>query len=192
MARTFTVSRSILVQASPSEVYAQVSRPTQMGRWSPENLGATVPGPDEPAEKGLVFLGHNKRGAFRWTTRCTVTAADPGSRFAFRVHAIGLKRPRLSAPIATWEYRFEEVEVAAEAGGEGTVTRVTETWTDDRRSWPDFVANAFDRIATRGQTFAAFQVGNIDRTLRNLKKEVGGGRRSPPGPQPSRGDGPPR
>lgn len=169
MARTFTVSRSILVQASPSEVYAQVSRPAQMGRWSPENLGATVPEPDEPASVGLVFDGHNKRGAFRWTTRCTVTAADPGSRFAFRVHAIGLKRPRLSAPIATWEYRFEE-----EAGGAGVVTRVTETWTDDRRSWPDFVAGVFDRIATRGKTFAVFQVGNIDRTLRNLKRELEG------------------
>ncbi|MEU5899692.1 SRPBCC family protein [Streptomyces venezuelae] len=170
MARTFTVSRSILVQASPSEVYAQVSRPARMGRWSPENLGATVPGPDEPATPGLVFVGHNKRGAFRWTTRCTVTASDPGSRFAFRVHAIGLKRPRLSAPIATWEYRFVEVEASAEATG--AVTRVTETWTDDRRSWPDSVANTFDRIATRGQTFAVFQAGNIDRTLRNLKREL--------------------
>ncbi|WP_409236283.1 SRPBCC family protein [Streptomyces sp. PA5.6] len=177
MARTFTVSRSILVQAAPSEVYAQVSRVAQMGRWSPENLGATVPGPDEPAATGLVFVGHNKRGAFRWTTRCTVTAADPGRRFAFRVHAIGLKRPRLSAPIATWEYRFEEVEPSAGTGAEGAgaVTRVTETWTDDRRSWPDAVANTFDRIATRGQTFAVFQTGNIDRTLRNLKRELEAG-----------------
>ncbi|MEU4800074.1 SRPBCC family protein [Streptomyces sp. NPDC023327] len=169
MPRTFTVSRSIMVKASPSVVYEQVSRPAQMGRWSPENLGATVPGADEPAEAGVVFEGHNKRGTFRWTTRCTVTAAEPGRRFAFRVHAIGLKRPRLRAPIATWEYRFKEVE---EAGGAGTSTRVTETWTDDRRSWPDFVAGVFDRIATGGHTFAVFQARNIDRTLRNLKREL--------------------
>lgn len=170
MPRTFTVSRSIVIQASPSAVYEQVSRPAQMGRWSPENLGATVPGVDEPARVGLVFEGHNKRGAFRWTTRCTVTEADPGRLFAFRVHAIGLKRPRLRAPIATWEYRFEEVDEAER--GAGAATRVTETWTDDRRSWPDAVAGVFDRIATRGHTFAVFQVGNIDRTLRNLKKEL--------------------
>ncbi|MEV7197297.1 SRPBCC family protein [Streptomyces sp. NPDC093510] len=170
MARTFTVSRSIVVQAPPSAVYEQLSRPARMGRWSPENLGATVPGADEPATVGLVFEGHNKRGAFRWTTRCTVTAADPGRRFAFRVHAIGLKRPRLRAPIATWEYRFAEVK--ADARTAGVATRVTETWTDDRRSWPDVVAGAFDRIATGGHTFAAFQVRNIDKTLRNLKREL--------------------
>jgi len=164
MPRTFTVTRSILVRVSPPSVYGQVSRPARMGRWSPENLGATVPGgEDGPARVGLVFEGHNKRGRCRWTTRCTVTAADPGRRFAFRVHAIGLRQPRIEAPIATWEYRFE-----AEDGG----TRVTETWTDDRRSWPAPVANVFDRLATGGRTFAAFQAGNIDRTLSNLKREL--------------------
>ncbi|MGW6020336.1 SRPBCC family protein [Streptomyces sp. NPDC055099] len=163
MTRTFTVSRSILVEASPQTVYEQVSQPALMGRWSPENLGATVPGGEVPATVGLVFEGHNKRGPFRWTTRCTVTKAEPGRRFAFRVHAIGLKRPRLRAPIATWEYRFED-----SGGG----TKVTETWTDDRRSWPTFAANAFDRLATGGRTFAVFQVGNIDRTLKNLKREL--------------------
>lgn len=163
MTRTLTVSRSILVEASPQSVYEQVSQPALMGRWSPENVGATVPGAEEPAGVGLVFEGHNKRGPFRWTTRCTVTKAEPGLRFAFRVHAIGLKRPRLRAPIATWEYRFED---------SGGATKVTETWTDDRRSWPTFVANAFDRVATGGKTFAVFQVGNIDRTLKNLKREL--------------------
>ncbi|MFE4061132.1 SRPBCC family protein [Streptomyces sp. NPDC059096] len=161
MPRTLTVSGSVVVAATPSAVYAQVSRPALMGRWSPENLGATVRGGDGEARVGTVFDGHNKRGPVRWTTRCTVTAADSGERFAFRVHAIGVRTPRLRGPIATWEYRFEPVP-------EGT--RVTETWTDDRRSWPDLAANAFDRIATRGHTFAVFQRRNIDITLRNLKR----------------------
>lgn len=173
MTRTFSVSRSTLVEASPSSVYEQVSRPAQMGRWSPENLGASVVGGDRPASVGMVFEGHNKRGAFRWTTRCTVTEADPGKRFAFRVDAIGLRRPRLPGPIATWEYRFEDAGAETSEPG-GVATRVTETWTDDRRSWPTFVANAFDRLVTGGRTFAAFQVGNIDRTLRNLKRELEG------------------
>ncbi len=69
----------------------------------------------------------------------------------------------LPGPIATWEYRFEP-----EAGG----TRVTETWTDDRRRWPDAVANAFDRAATGGKTFAQFQVGNIRTTLKRLKEAL--------------------
>ncbi|MBM7172102.1 SRPBCC family protein [Streptomyces sp. G44] len=174
MPRTLTVSRSILIQAPPAAVYEEVSHPARMGRWSPENLGATVIGADDgTARVGMVFEGHNKRGAVRWTTRCTVTEAEPGRRFAFRVHAIGFKRPRLRGPIATWEYRFEDAGPGdAGPGGAGAATRVTETWTDDRRSWPDSVAGVFDRIATRGHTFAEFQAGNIDRTLRNLKRDL--------------------
>ncbi|MHC3463041.1 SRPBCC family protein [Streptomyces flavovirens] len=160
MPRTMSVSDSILIDAAPSAVYEHVSDPTAMGRWSPENQGARVLGGQRETHVGMVFEGRNKRGAFRWTTRCTVTAADPGVRFAFRVHAIGARQPRLRGAIAQWEYRFEEAD-----GG----TRVTETWTDDRRTWPDVLANAFDRVATRGRTFAEFQRGNIRTTLKRLK-----------------------
>ncbi|MDT0495471.1 SRPBCC family protein [Streptomyces griseus] len=163
MPRTMSVADSIVIDAPPAQVYDRLSDPTAMGRWSPENRGATVRGERRDAYVGMVFEGRNKRGAMSWTTRCTVTAADPGERFAFRVHAIGLRRPRLPGPIATWEYRFEAVD-----GG----TRVTETWTDDRRSWPDFLAGAFDRVATGGKTFAHFQRGNIRTTLKRLKAAV--------------------
>lgn len=160
MTRTMSVSDSTVVSVAPSAVYAQLSDPTAMGRWSPENRGAKVLGERREAHVGMVFEGRNKRGRMSWTTRCTVTAADPGERFAFRVHAIGGRRPVLPGAIATWEYRFEEVD-----GG----TLVTETWTDDRRGWPDLLANAFDRAATRGHTFADFQRGNIRTTLQRLK-----------------------
>ncbi|MFI1015946.1 SRPBCC family protein [Streptomyces sp. NPDC020965] len=163
MARTLAVSDSIVIQAAPATIYERVSDPRLMGRWSPENLGATVRGESTGAYVGMVFDGHNRRGPLRWTTRCTVLAADPGERFAFRVHAIGGRRPILRGRIATWEYRFDAVD-----GG----TRVTETWRDDRRSWPDALANAFDRLATRGHTFADFQRANIRRTLSNLKKAM--------------------
>ncbi|WP_330455674.1 SRPBCC family protein [Streptomyces sp. NBC_00820] len=163
MARVFTVSGDIVIDVSPDAAYEAVSRPADMGRWSPENLGTAGGAADGPVELGTTFVGRNKRGRFRWVTRCTVTAADPGRRFAFRVHSIGLSRPRLRGPIATWEYRFEPAD-----GG----TRVTETWTDDRRAWPAFVANTFDRIATAGSTFADFQTRNIHMTLRNLKRAL--------------------
>lgn len=164
MTRVFTVSSSIIVDdVSPEEAFRAVSCPADMGRWSPENRGTTAGSPAGPAALGTTFVGRNKRGMFRWVTRCKVTAADPGSRFAFRVCAIGVGRPRLRAPIATWEYRFEAVD-----GG----TRVTETWTDDRRKWPTFAARAFDWVATSGKTFAAFQARNIEITLRNLKREL--------------------
>ncbi|NUK05344.1 SRPBCC family protein [Streptomyces lunaelactis] len=160
MARTFSVVDSIVIDAAASTIYEQVSNPALMGRWSPENRGATVRDGGEQAYVGMVFDGYNKRGPLRWTTRCTVTAADAGERFAFKVRAIGGRRPLVPGRIASWEYRFE-----AAGGG----TRVTETWTDDRRSWPDFLANAFDRMATRGDTFADFQRRNIRTTLTNLK-----------------------
>ncbi|MGW7328887.1 SRPBCC family protein [Streptomyces sp. NPDC054840] len=163
MPRTLTVSDSIVVHVSPADVYRHLSDPARMGDWSPENLGATVHGGAGQTRVGTVFDGRNRRGAFRWTTRCTVTALEQDRLFRFRVHAIGVRRPRVSGPIATWEYRFEPV-------AEGT--RVTETWTDDRRSWPDFVAHAFDRVATGGHTFADFQRRNIAATLRNLKKSL--------------------
>ncbi|MFF2555047.1 SRPBCC family protein [Nocardia sp. NPDC058058] len=164
VARTMTVSESILIPADPLALYERISDPTQMGGWSPENRGATVAEPRESAYVGMMFVGHNKRGIARWTTRCTVTAADPGERFAFRVHAIGLRTPSLRGPIANWEYRFEP-----EAGG----TRVTETWNDDRTGWPDSVAAVFDRIVTSGKSFADFQRGNIHVTLRNLQRILG-------------------
>ncbi|MFE0578475.1 SRPBCC family protein [Streptomyces sp. NPDC058874] len=164
MPRTFSVHDTVFVAADPSTVYQHVADPALMGRWSPENLGGTpVDGPGTRTRVGMAFDGRNKRGPLRWTTRCTVTAADPDRLFRFRVHAIGFRRPWLPGPIATWEYRF-----AAVPGG----TEVTETWTDDRRSWPDAVANTFDRIATRGHTFAEFQRKNIRTTLRNLKSQL--------------------
>ncbi|MEU8677679.1 SRPBCC family protein [Streptomyces sp. NPDC048560] len=166
MSRTMSVSDSIVIDVVPSAAYEQLSDPTAMGRWSPENTGATVVGDRKDAYVGMVFEGRNKRGPVRWTTRCTVTAAEPGKRFAFRVHAIGARRPLLPGAIATWEYRFEQVDGA---------TRVTETWTDDRRAWPDFVANAFDRVATRGHTFAVFQARNIRTTLERLKQALEAG-----------------
>ncbi|MCS0605547.1 SRPBCC family protein [Streptomyces sp. LP11] len=163
MPRLFTVSDSIVIGVPPEHAYRAVSRPGDMGRWSPENLGTTDDSPTGPVSPGTTFVGRNKRGRFRWVTRCTVTAAEPGRYFAFRVHAIGVDRPRLRGPIATWEYRFEP---------EGDGTRVTETWTDDRRSWPAPAAQVFDRIVTAGRTFADFQARNIRATLRNLKREL--------------------
>ncbi|MGW6725521.1 SRPBCC family protein [Nocardia sp. NPDC055029] len=163
MSRIMTVSDSIDIAADPASVYRQVSDPTLMGRWSPENRGAKVTQERESTYVGMEFEGFNKRGAARWVTRCVVIAADPGQRFAFRVEAIGVRRPWLRGGIATWEYRF-----APQNGG----TRVTETWHDDRGRWPNAVVQVFDRVATGGDTFVEFQRKNIHRTLRNLKQQL--------------------
>lgn len=162
MPRPMTVSESIEIAADPATVYAAVSDPTQTGRWSPENLGAVVEGHSGSLPLGAVFVGRNQRRGVRWVTRCRVIEAEPGTRFAFRVEAIGRRTPKLRAPIATWSYDLQPA-------GEGT--RVTETWRDGRARWPDAVARAFDKVATRS-TFAEFNAHNMRTTLANLKREL--------------------
>ena len=88
-------------------------------------------------------------------------AAEPGERFAFRVDRIGLRRPLLRGAIATWSYTLEPVGAWR--------SRVTETWQDDRKGWPDAWAARFDRLVTRGSTFAQFQAGNIRRVVTGEK-----------------------
>lgn len=162
MSRTMTVSDSVLIAADAQALYDEVSDPSRMGEWSPENRGADLREPGRAAYVGMSFVGHNQRGRIRWQTRCTVTAADPGRRFAFDVHQIGVKVPVLPISIASWEYTFEPVE-----GG----TRVTETWTDGRARWPDFMARRVDKVVTGGRTFPEFQERNIAKTLARLKQD---------------------
>ncbi len=162
MAREMTVRDSVSVAADPLTIWTAVADPSQMARWSPENIGAEVPAPGSPLSVGDSFVGVNKRGRARWRTRCVVTASDPGQRFAFDVRQIGLRKPVLSGAIASWEYTF-----APTAHG----TDVTETWTDARRRWPDALAAVFDRGVTGGRLFSDFQRRNIARTLAKLKAD---------------------
>jgi len=162
-----TVAGSIWIDVAPEAAYDAVSDVTQMGRWSPENTGAKVSrtvGADAAAYVGMHFVGSNKRGPVRWQTRCTVSAAERGRRFAFDVDRYGLA-PLLLLPVsvASWAYDF-----AAQDGG----TLVTETWRDGRGLWPDVTVRVFDPLATRHASFAKFQRGNIARTLKNLKREL--------------------
>lgn len=159
-----TVSDSVEVAARPEDIWAAVADPAQMPRWSPENIGAPV-GAGHVLAVGDVFHGINKRGPARWITQCTVTAAEPSKVFAFDVLAIGVKTPRLRGRIANWTYTFESI---------GSGARVTETWTDLRYGWPDWVAARFDKVATRGSLFSDFQRRNIAKTLANLKADFEG------------------
>ncbi|WP_459546197.1 SRPBCC family protein [Nocardia sp. X0981] len=161
--RTIEVSDSVVVDIDPETAYDAVTDVTQMGRWSPENTGAVVPEPGRPAYPGMTFVGSNRRGPMRWRTECVVLEASRPSRFVFEVRRWGLWKPLLPVDVATWEYRFERV-------AEGT--RITETWYDDRKTWPDTPALWFDRIATGRRGFAEFQKDNIRRTLVRLKREL--------------------
>ncbi|MHB1487350.1 MAG: SRPBCC family protein [Acidimicrobiales bacterium] len=108
-----------LVAASPKAAYELVSDVTRMGQWSPETTSCRwLDGGTGPAV-GARFRGSNRKGWQRWTTTCTVVAADPGTRFTFDVRYGPL-------PISRWTYEF----IANDSG-----CRIRESWTDQRPGW---------------------------------------------------------
>ena len=167
MGRTMQISDSVVIRADAQSIWEQVADPQQMPRWSPENTSARTQSPVRPLEVGEDFEGSNRRGPATWLTECVVIESEPGRRFAFTVRRIGPRSPVLQGSNATWSYEFEDL---------GSATRVTETWTDDRRKWPDWTAWVFDRIVTRGHSFADFQRLNVHRTLMAMKDDFEAGR----------------
>lgn len=104
---------TIEIAAPPEEVYDLVADVTNMGRWSPETYrcewidGCTGPRVD------ARFKGWNRDSLgpipVRWSTVCTVQAAERGEEFAFDVRQSG----------ATWTFRFAPTK----AGTQLTQTR---------------------------------------------------------------------
>jgi uncharacterized protein YndB with AHSA1/START domain len=123
---------STAVDAPAATVYALISDVTRMGEWSPETRSCRWLGEPGPAV-GARFRGSNRYGFRRWSTTCTVTAADPGRRFAFAVR-YGL------FPISEWSYAIEPTEAGC---------TVTEAWADKRPVWMRVTAPAAMGIIDR-------------------------------------------
>jgi hypothetical protein len=103
-----TFSDSVVVAASPEQVYDLVSDVTRTGEWSPVCVACWW---DEGAtgQAGDWFTGRNVTPERTWETRSLVAAADRGREFTWLV---GGSRAR-------WGYTLEPVD-----GG----TRLTESW----------------------------------------------------------------
>ena len=103
------------IAADPVMVYDLVSDVTRMGEWSPETRSCRWVDGTGPAV-GARFHGTNQRWLARWTTTCTVTAAERGRRFAFDVRW---------GPwaISEWSYVMEPTDEGCQ---------VTEGWADKR------------------------------------------------------------
>jgi uncharacterized protein YndB with AHSA1/START domain len=116
MGERVSVTRDIA--SSPDQVYAMVSDLRRMGEWSPENRGGEwLAG--TTAQPGARFRGRNRHGWRSWRTVATVTEAQPGRRFSFRV-TLG------PVPVSEWSYALDPV---------ATGCRVTESWRDLRPGW---------------------------------------------------------
>ena len=142
------VSASARIAASADRLYALVSDVARMGEWSPENVGGRWLGGVTGPSVGARFRGSNRRGWRRWSTTCTVVAADAGRRFAFDVSVAGV-------PASRWTYEFTP---------DGDATVVTETWTDRRPHWFARLAGATMGI----DDMRAHNQANITTTLANL------------------------
>lgn len=112
------VSVTATIAAPPEVVYDLISDITRMPEFSPENIrGEWLDGAIGPVV-GARFKGTNRLGTTTWSTKPTVTAAERGRRFAFKVPG---------ARGALWTY---------ELAGAGDVTVVTESMCQTKASSP--------------------------------------------------------
>jgi len=100
---------SIVVDASPEEVYDLVADVSNIGQWSPVCKACWYDDGAGP-EVGAWFTGRNELPERTGGARSRVVAADRGREFAF----VGTE-----LEVARWGYLFEAID-----GG----TKVTETW----------------------------------------------------------------
>jgi hypothetical protein len=101
-------SDSIVVSATPDQLYAMVSDVTRTGEWSPICRECWWDDGDGP-RVGAWFTGRNETTERTWESRSQVVAAEPGREFAWEVNNGWVR----------WGYTFEPTD-----GG----TRLTESW----------------------------------------------------------------
>jgi hypothetical protein len=142
---------SVEINAAAATVYAlltdlaamsEIAEETAVMRWRK----------GEAAAPGAVFKGTNRNGWRRWTTKCTITDAAPGERFAFNVSHTGV-------PISRWQYDII-------AAGDGCT--VTESTWDRRPGWYMKPAEIVTGVSNR----AGVNADHIQATLQRLKKRA--------------------
>jgi len=142
---------SVEISAAPATVYglitdltamSEIAEQTEVMRWA--KGGSAAP--------GAVFKGTNRNGWRKWTTKCTITDAQPGETFAFNVSHTGV-------PVARWQYDIAPT-------GEGCT--VTESTWDRRPGWYKFPAG----LATGVMNRVSANTDNIQATLQRLKNRA--------------------
>jgi polyketide cyclase/dehydrase/lipid transport protein len=150
-----SASASVEIDRSPDEVYRLITDLPTLASLAEEAVAMELRKGDSVC-RGAVFVGHNQNGDKRWTTKCTVTDAEPGRIFAFDVRYTGL-------PIARWRY---DIEAASDGG-----CRVTESTWDRRPGWFRKVAHIGTGVTDR----AAANAEHIQLTLHRLKQRAEAG-----------------
>jgi hypothetical protein len=141
----------VSVNADPEAVYHLITDLSTLASCAEEARAMEWRKGDAVAP-GAVFKGHNRNGVFRWTTRCTVTHAEPGQAFAFDVHYFGV-------PVAHWRYDITGTD-------EGC--RVTERTWNRQPGW--FRKTSW--LGTGVRDRAAANAEHIKLTLQRLKEKA--------------------
>jgi uncharacterized protein YndB with AHSA1/START domain len=144
----------VSIDASPGNVYALITDLSTLASLA-EEAAAMEWRQGDAARPGAVFRGHNRNGIHRWSTKCTVTDAEPGQVFAFDVRYLGV-------PVARWRY-----DIAGADGG----CRVTERTWDRRPGW--FSKTAWVGTGVRDRDAANAE--HIRLTLQRLKEKAEAG-----------------
>lgn len=143
-----SATSTVEISAAPATVYGlitdldamtEIAEETAKMRWAKGDCAAP----------GAVFKGTNRNGWRRWTTKCTITDAEPGAKFAFNVSHTGV-------PISRWQY-----EIAASGDG----CTVTESTWDRRPGWYKTPAGLVTGVMNRQGANA----DHIQATLQRLK-----------------------
>jgi polyketide cyclase/dehydrase/lipid transport protein len=151
------VKASVEIDARPDVVYGLITNLATLTSLAEEPVAMEWRKGDA-AGPGAVFAGRNKNGTHRWTTKCTVTDAEPGRVFAFDVRY-------LVVPIARWQYDIRD-SGAADGG-----CQVTESTWDRRPGWFRKIAPLATGVADR----AAANAEHIRLTLQRLKQHAEAG-----------------
>lgn len=146
-----SASATVQIDATPEVVYDLITDLPTLVSLAEEAVAMQFCKGDCVGQ-GAVFVGHNENGSKRWTTKCTVTDAEPGRVFGFDVRYSLI-------PIARWQYDI----VGADGG-----CRVTESAWDRRPGW-------FRKIAPRATGVSDRDAANaehIQLTLQRLKQRA--------------------
>lgn len=143
---SLTHSASVVVQASPEELYDLVSDVTRTGEWSPVcrecrwDEGAT-------GSVGDWFTGHNDNGLRQWDTRSQVVAAERGREFAWMVGEGWIRWGYSLAPAAggtelteSWEFLPGGLEFFEERFGDGAPAQIADRVEKARTGIPQTLA----------------------------------------------------
>ena len=143
---------SVTIAADPAAVYALLTDLPTLAALA-EEAETMQWRKGQAAHPGAVFSGRNRNGSHTWTTKCTVTDAEPGRTFAFDVRSFAI------VPIAHWRY-----DIAATDAG----CTVTESTWDRRPRWILRPAALTTGISDR----TAANTEHIRITLQRLKERA--------------------